>query len=230
MTPDSLYPISGYWSSARTIKEIFDWRAFAGWGMVGTTNLIITVATGASQQQITKAAFQQLCGSAAAGLLGPWKPPSEPTAASHMEALMNNAKQITKSAGVITASSVCGWVSHFAFNAINRDIPKEWDKMNHVMTPAHHRQVADDAKDINDDLLAVEKYHHAAARAMTSYYVWRDQVTQLCRSDETRDSCLSAIKQRDQSLREAQSAVGLMNTFGQALEDDLKVLHADMRV
>jgi hypothetical protein len=220
VTPDSLYPLSGYWSSARVMKEYFDWRAYVGWGTIGTTNLLITIGTGASQGQITKAAFQALCGSAAAGTLAVWKPASEPTAASHFKAIM-------KSGGVVAASSACGWASQFAFNAIDREIVKAQNAINHGVNMNQHDEIAYDARHINDDLLAMESYYGQVARAMSNANAARNQVNQYCRN-QTSESCKEARQTLNDSLSIAQAALDSFNRRGVQLHNDLREINHDI--
>ncbi|PLT91322.1 hypothetical protein BMJ35_08615, partial [Sinorhizobium medicae] len=104
VTPDNHQILSNFWTTANLIKETFDWRGWAGWGAVGATNVLITVATGASDGALTKVAFTSLCGSIAAGFVAAWKPADGPGAASHIKA-------IVKSGSVAAAASACGWAT-----------------------------------------------------------------------------------------------------------------------
>lgn len=127
VTPDNLGWVSGYWSTGRVMKGWLDWRSALGWGTIGLANSAITALSGASGGQFTKAAMQAVCGTSAAGVLATWTPKSEPQTASHV-------KSVVKAAGVVGASSTCGWLTQFAFHQIDGHIPIAQNYVNRNMT------------------------------------------------------------------------------------------------
>jgi len=155
VTPDSHIGLSGIWTTANMLKEYIDWRASAGWGTVGASNVLITTLMGGSSGEMTKAAFTAICGTTAAGLVANWKPLSAPTTASHIKA-------IVKGGTVVAASSACGWASKLAFNTIDTEIPKAQNFLNHTATPAQKTAVANATVDTLNEQLAME----AAMKAM----------------------------------------------------------------
>lgn len=221
VSPDSLYPLSGVWSAPRVMKEYFDWRGYVGWGTVSTVDLIIQVGVGASQGQFTKAAFTGLCGSVAAGVLGTWKPVSEPTVASHLKAIM-------KAGGVKAVATACGWASYAVFNVIDAETKKAQDAINHKVTAARLQEISNDAKNINNDLLAMEGYYHQIANALNNANAWRGIVNQTCRSSETAYSCNSARQSLKQALATAQTALNNFNHRGVQLHADLTEINHDI--
>nr|WP_315221730.1 hypothetical protein [uncultured Duganella sp.] len=155
VTPDTRIGLSGIWTTANMLKEYIDWRASAGWGAVGATNLLITKLMGGSQGEMTKAAFTAICGTTAAGLVANWKPLSAPTTASHIKA-------IVKGGTTVGAASACGWASKFAFDTINKEIPKAQNFLNNTATPAQKSAAATATTNTLNEQLAME----AAMKAM----------------------------------------------------------------
>lgn len=155
VTPDTRIGLSGIWTTANMLKEYIDWRASAGWGAVGATNLLITKLMGESQGAMTKAAFTAICGTTAAGLVANWKPLSAPTTASHIKA-------IVKGGTTVGAASACGWASKFAFDTINKEIPKAQNFLNNTATPGQKNTAATATTNTLNEQLAME----AAMKAM----------------------------------------------------------------
>lgn len=221
MTPDSLYPLSGVWSSARVMSEYFDWRSFSGWGAIGLTNVLITAGTGQSQGQLTRAVFTEICGATAAGTLAVWKPRSDPTVASHLKAIM-------KAGGVVAAASACGWVSHFAFNTIDKEISNAQDAMNHKMSSGEVARAHSDANNINNDLTAMQGYYREVTAGLSNADAARKRIAASCGNPNSA-GCLDARKTLKESLARAQDNLNRFNNKGQWLHDDLDTINHDIR-
>ncbi|CAN7295581.1 hypothetical protein [Acidovorax sp. Leaf78] len=126
VTPDPHYSISGFWTFPRAFTELFDWRSFAGWGSVGAINTVALALTGASEGDVTTAAFTTLCGSGTAAVLANWKPVSDPSASSHIKAII-------KAAGVTSVASACNWVAPSIFGRMDLEIRKAQNYINYSM-------------------------------------------------------------------------------------------------
>ncbi|MTV40812.1 hypothetical protein [Duganella radicis] len=223
VTPDRQFALSGIWTQAKLLKEYIDWRASTGWGAVGATNILITKLMGESEGAMTKAAFQEMCGTTAAGLLANWKPASEPTAASHIKA-------IVKSAGTAAASTACGWVSKIAFDKINSEIPKAQNFMNHTATQQEKSNVANTAAETNNQLLAMEAAMKSIANAYNDHKANQDDYNTNCGGSNANLPYCSDIRN---NLRNSQKnfdlALASFNRHGTSLRNDMVTLNNQIR-
>lgn len=162
VTPDPRHSISGYWSFPRTFHEWFDWRSYAGWGTVGAVNVAAIAMYGGSWGDLTTAAFSSLCGGSAAGVLATWKPVSDPSAASHIKAMV-------KAGGVAAAAAGCGWVAKTTFSKMDSEIPKAQNYINRNMTAAARQDLS----------TAVSTLNNAVEAASTSFHRMQDYNEQL---------------------------------------------------
>lgn len=162
VTPDQRLSISGYWSFPRAFHEWFDWRSYAGWGTVGAVNAAAIALYGGSSGDVTTASFSALCGATASGVLATWKPASEPTAASHIKA-------IVKAGGVVAASSACSWISKTTFGKVNNEIPRAQNYINNNMTASAKQDLS----------TAVGTLNNAANAADTAFHTMSNNNEQL---------------------------------------------------
>lgn len=221
VTPDSGAAISNFWTAANMFKEYWDWRGWAGWGTVGAANVAITVATGDSDGQFTKAAFSALCGSGAAGFVAAWKPASGPTVASH-------AKAIVKAGSIAAVSSACGWAAPAIFRAIDSEIPKAQTAINNAGS-TKFAEIKGDAERWNNVLLTLESNFRSSARAFSAAKTYADAYKAAnCTSPSQNAVCADL-----DSSRASQQAKGSMylknfNQAGSDLSAALKELSTDI--
>jgi hypothetical protein len=223
VTPDNGFALSGIWTQAKLLKEYIDWRAALGWGTIGTTNVLIAKITGASGGAMTKQVFTDICGTSAAGLMANWKPASEPTAASHI-------KSVVKSASVVGAASACGWVSQFAFNKINGEIPKAQSFINNTATQTEKNAISNTASETNSQLLAME----AALRSLSNAYNdhasnQRDFDANCKGSNSGSQFCNDVRTNLKNSTKNYDDALASFNRHGSQLSNDMASLNREIR-
>lgn len=225
VTPDDGSIVGGFWSTANTIKMYFDWRSWGGWGAVGSTNVLITIGTGASHGAITRAAFTAICGSTAAGFLARWKPADGPTAAATMKA-------VAKAGAVVAASSACGWVSQFAFNKIDAEYVRahraiEDAKMHNV---PNYNEIVDDKARATNAHLGIEESYKRAGLALTLAKDRLDAYVRLgCETPRDSTACANLSEQRRAAQAEAELKVAQFNLYGAELSAQLKELAFDVK-
>lgn len=222
--PDSRAIIGGIgaWSAANVIKEYLDWRAFGGWGAVGMTNTVITVMRGDSQGAITKAAFTELCGATAAGVLANWKPISSPTVASH-------AKAIVKAGSVAGVASGCGWVTQFIFEAVDRNTVAAQAAIN-GSTPTQKQLINSDATNWNQHLTNMEKQARDVALTMDRAAAALRNYTNLgCRSQSQSVDCQFNWNTFQDYSAASVANVNALNAEGPRLTASLKKINTDIK-
>lgn len=219
VTPDNGAPLSGWWNTGRVLKEWLDWRSALGWGLIGASNTLITATTGASRGQLTRAAVQGACGTTAAGLMATWTPRTEPTVASHI-------KSVVKAASVTGASSVCGWLTQAAFNAIDSRVSRAQEGIN-SLNGADFQRLRNTMVDLNNEFLAFERtlqeyqdYVAESTSALQSYTTGR------C-TDGPRSSGPCLVWWNNYRLAENGKAAKLdeMNSYGKRVTADMQTVN-----
>ncbi|MFZ6846335.1 hypothetical protein [Undibacterium sp. RuTC16W] len=218
------FALSGIWTQAKLLKEYIDWRSSAGWGTMGAANILITKMSGGTDGQMTKAVFSAICGTAASGLMANWKPLSEPTAASHFKA-------IVKSASIVGASSTCGWVSQFAFNKINQEIPNAQKYLNQNASQREKSDVANDAADANSHLLEMEAAFKALSQTRASIDFYGNKMNaNNCTNIANINSfvCTDSKRLQNEARANFDTLMAKINFSGSKLWGDLSGINAEI--
>jgi hypothetical protein len=207
--------ISNYWNTGKVLKEWLDWRAALGWGLIGSSNAIITATQGASKGDVTRAVVSTMCGTTAAGVLATWKPLSEPTTASHVKA-------IVKGASVVAASSACGWMTHYAFRIIDNGIGPAQRSIN-SLSPQDTSTLKSTMEDQNKVFLAwqneLEYYNSAVAESQSALQRYHDMHCQTPHQDY---QCNDAWDNYQTAEGRKRGLLQNMNDYGDRLHKNIQ--------
>ncbi|WP_234840008.1 hypothetical protein [Sinorhizobium meliloti] len=225
VTPDNGQILGGIWTTANLIKEVFDWRGWAGWSVIGVGNIAITVAKGESNGAFTKAVFVTLCGTTAAGFVAAWKPADGPGAASHIKA-------IVKAGAVVGVSSACGWATEAILERTDSEIRAAHKAIENAKknNKPNYDEIVDDKTKVNNAFLGIEKNYRDIALALNNAAFWSSEWRRNGCSPRTQSTlCDDLERRRIKAQAEAEGKLVALNDDGRTMSANVKELASDVK-
>lgn len=221
VNPDPQFALSGIWTQTKLLLEYFDWRSGLGWGTIGSSNVLVSKITGASDGAMTKAVYTAICGTTAAGLLAKWTPRAEPGWAYHM-------KSIVKSGSVVGAASVCGWSSQFAFQQMDQQSARA--ALTYELSgPNITRRIDNDERAASSEHISLQTLTRTLSRAEGEAISLRRESRRLnCGANPPTQQCNSIRARLLVAVINYDNALAGVNNHGRALSADLHQLNIDL--